>query len=625
MKKWKKSANGRKLYSDCCKDFAVQVKAYARRQEEKCLRRGNVGQFYKFANSKLKLNKGIAPLKRSDGSITDCDVEKCNLLNEYFVSVFTVDDNEQCDFKRRVPIGVEKNHITITPNRVCKLLKKLPNKVSRSPDNLPALFLKKIAQFCKTNNCHECCICEPLSRIFAVSLYREEVPKCWLTAEVVPIFKKGLQSEAGNYRSVSLTSICCKLMETIVKQEIVDYLYSRKLLSRYQHGFLSKRSVCTQLLECTNDWTKTLDNRKSTDVVYLDFAKAFDTVCHRKLLHKLEGYRVSGSLLGWISAFLSGRTQVVRINDSFSECQAVTSGVPQGSVLGPLLFLLYVNDIAEIVSGVKIKLFADDIKIYAESCDGENKIQENLDRIELWAKKWQLNLACKKCVVLRIGKDKSDCVYRINDVPLENVSQFRDLGVLMSHDQKSSVHCQSIAATALSRVGILFRAFHTNNVDVLSKAYVTYIRPLLESATPIWSPHLRRDIECIERVQHVFTRKLFRRCGLGHPPYELRCSVLGLDSLQLRRIRFDLCMCYKLLNGLVDLSPNEFFHFASFRGRGHSSKLAGSFSRINTRKYHFTNRIIDIWNCLPTSVVETASFDSFHNGLRLVDLRRFCV
>ncbi len=144
----------------------------------------------------------------------------------------------------------------------------------------------------------------------------------------------------------------------------------------------------------------------------------------------------------------------------------VASGVPQGSVLGPLLFLLYVNDITEIVSGMKIKLFADDIKIYTESCDGENKIQENLDRIELWAKNWQLNPACKKCVELRIGKNNSNCVYRINDVPLEQVSQFRDLGILMSCDRKSSVHCQSIAATALRRVGILFRAFHTNNADV---------------------------------------------------------------------------------------------------------------------------------------------------------------
>ncbi len=489
--------NGRKMYSDCSKEFTAEIKEYARKQEEKCLNSGDVGNFYRFANSKIKSNKGIAPLKRCDGVIVDGDVEKCNILNAFFGSVFTVDDGKECNFASRVPCDVKKDDITITASKVCKLLKKLPNKMSRSPDGLPSLFLKKVMQYCKSNNCHECCICEPLARIFAVSFYRGELPKCWLKAEVVPIFKKGLLSDPGNYRPISLTSICCKLMESIVKQEVVDYLLSRKLLSKEQHGFLRRKSVCTQLLECTNDWTRALDTGKSVDVVYLDFAKAFDTVCHRKLLCKLRGYGISGNLLNWIAAFLYGRTQRVVINNSFSEWCCVVSGVPQGSVLGPLLFLMYVNDVSELVNGVKLKLFADDIKIYAETCVGRNVIQENLNLIAEWAETWQLKLACKKCVVLTIGRDRSDFVYMIDDVPLESVTSFRDLGVTMSYDLKSSKHCQIIVAAAMSRIGVLFRAFTTRNVDVLVKAYKTYIRPLLESGTPVWSPYLFGDIHTV--------------------------------------------------------------------------------------------------------------------------------
>ena len=281
---------------------------------------------------------------------------------------------------------------------------KLNSKTSHSPDVICTFILKKLAFE----------LAYPLSQIFQQSFNKSILPKKWLTADVVPIFKKGTPSDSSNYRPISLTCICCKVMEKVIQRSINEFLLKNDILCNSQHGFRQKRSTCTQLLESAGDFTKFFDdiNCIGVDVVYIDFSKAFDTVVHSKLLTKLKQCGIRGLLLDWISAFLKNRIQRVKINSIFSEYKPVTSGVPQGSVLGPLLFILYINDLREILNPVSFKLFADDLKLYTiihkRTVDIDQiRMQNALSRLHEYAQTWQLDKLSKCKVYAFRGKKYS--------------------------------------------------------------------------------------------------------------------------------------------------------------------------------------------------------------------------
>ena len=213
-----------------------------------------------------------------------------------------------------------------------------------------------------------------------------------------PIHKKGPTSLPTNYRPISLTCTCCRVMERIVNKNILAFLSNNGLIKKQQHGFLESKSTCTNLLECVYDWTIALQSKKSVDVVYFDYQKAFDSVSHPKLLQKIQCYGITNNLLLWLSDFLLNRTQRVRVNEILSEPRPVTSGVPQGSFLGPTLFLIFTNDIVDNITkaSVSTKLFADDIKLYAYS-ESNQHLQDAITELTHWSDRWQLRLAPDKC------------------------------------------------------------------------------------------------------------------------------------------------------------------------------------------------------------------------------------
>ena len=213
-----------------------------------------------------------------------------------------------------------------------------------------------------------------MALLYRKSLDSGTIPKDWMLGRIVPIFKKGDRQDPGNYRPVSLTAVTCKVLESLIRDEIHQHLSANHLYADCQHGFRPSRSCSAQLVEAFEDWSKDLEMNSPVDVVYLDFQKAFDSVPHQRLLHKLKQYGVSGKLIAWIESFLNSRRQQVLLNGHSSKWTNVASGVPQGSVLGPLLFLLYVNDIPEVVH---CTLKMHDTKLYSSSLLQEDVWQDD--------------------------------------------------------------------------------------------------------------------------------------------------------------------------------------------------------------------------------------------------------
>jgi hypothetical protein len=275
---------------------------------------------------------GIAALKgENDEFITD-DLAKAERLNQFFGSVFTSDNNVIINSNLHTADNTDFiDDVDFSMCDIYNILRRLKSKFSCGPDGYCAYFLKNIAAP----------IAFPLSLLFSQWFVSGDVPAVWRHAVVTPVFKKGKPCEPNNYRPISLTCIMCKIMETVIKKQIIDFLLLHNRICKQQHGFLAKHSTCSQLIECVNDWTVALNCKKHLDVVYIDFSKAFDSVVHKKLIFKLDSLGIKGRLLQWISSFLTLRTQSVKVGNSLSDSVAVVSGVPQGSVLGPLLFLVY--------------------------------------------------------------------------------------------------------------------------------------------------------------------------------------------------------------------------------------------------------------------------------------------
>ena len=605
-------------YRDAAKECSKAITEYELSLEKQIVDAGSSGQFFRYINSKLGRSHNIGILKGKSGSNVLSDAEKANLLNSFFSSVNVTDNNVLPPFQPRVCENEKLDDIHFSPGTLVKISKKLKPKLTSGPDGYSPFFLKQIIS----------AIAAPLCMVYQSFMSVGIIPSAWKSAIIVPIFKKGPSSDPSNYRPISLTSVFSKLMERCMVIEMLSYLLSRNLISKQQHGFLKRKSTTTNLLESFNDWSVNFEGRTSQTIAYIDFAKAFDSVCHSKLLHKLSQYGICGPLLNLIESFLSGRTHRTKVGDDLSDLAHITSGVVQGSCLGPILFVLFINDLPDaFTDAVTVKLYADDVKLYSaiktSSLDTASDLQEQLDKLATWAETWQLPISYSKCCVLSLGKHNSgpSRLLTMNDYNILPVEQAVDLGVTVDREVKFSLHISNISRKAHNRANLIIRCFHSKNIPSLVAAYKVYVRPILEYSSVSWNPYLIKDIKSLENVQRRFTKRL---PGMEKLTYHQRLSILELDSLELRRVRADLLFTYKLVFGLVDLSLPDFFvpRFNEAR-RGHGHKLYLPACKSNTRSNNFNYRVIQKWNSLPNSI-DFTSLKRFNKSLAPEVLLPYC-
>ena len=581
-----------------------------RRNFEKSLAvslRDNVKPFWRYANSRLKTKPGIGDLRNPDGALSRTDSDKAEVLARFFSSVFTMEDGSNIP-RRNVPWeGPTLETVDLTPAMVKKKLERLKTSTAPGPDGIPSKVLRELAA----------ALCAPICALFRKSLVGGSIPEEWKQGTVVPIFKGGDRQEPSNYRPVSLTSVLCKVLESLVRDCLMDFLEVTGQLHSAQHGFLPGRSCATQLLTAMENWMQQLEAGEAVDVAYLDFRKAFDAVPHKLLLQKLHDLGVRGVLLKWIESFLSGRSLRVRMNGTLSNRISVVSGVPQGSVLGPALFLVFVNDLPEQVKG-HILMFADDAKLYGNPGQlmtpaVNPQMQVDLEAMADWSASWQLPFNLKKCKVLHLGRCNPRQQYFLQDAPISEVSEERDLGVIIDEELKFRKHAATAVSKANQILGIIRRSFELLDSVTLPLLFKTLVRPHLEYGNIIWGPFNKEDQRLVERVQRRATRLV---PDVRQLPYQDRLRKLRLPSMLYRRRRGDVIMIFMLMNGLLKMNKEDFFQrAASASTRGHPMKVAKPRASSRARRNHWSVRAINDWNSLPTHVVLASSLDTFKNRL----------
>ena len=582
-----------------------EIKADVRKQHDLYVNnlvgdvKANPRDFYRYINSQKKDTQGIPPLKRKNGKgVAQSDLEKAEEFNGQFTDVFSKNEHTQVPLlDRSAPF---MNDIAVSKDGVIKLLKGLNPSKALGPDELHPRVLKELATE----------LGPVLAHLFQQSIDTGEIPKEWSLANICPLFKKSDRSLACNYRPVSLTCVPCKLLEHIVCSNIMAHLDEYKLLSDRQHAFRKGHSCETQLTTVINDWAKILDNRGQVDTFILDFEKAFDTPPHELLKSKLFGYGIGGKTLKWIDSFLCFRQQRVVVNGVKSDWAPVLSGVPQGTVLGPLLFSLYINDISSDIES-EIRLFADDCVCYREIKDEKDtmKLQRDIDRLGSWARKWGMRFQPVKCNMMQLTRKrikKIHASYTLEGTNLENVESIKYLGVTITSDLRWNTHVSNVCTKANRTLGFLRRNLHSFPQEVKEAAYKGLVRPVLDYGSSVWDPPgvvLQEELESVQKRAARFVT--------GNYDYETgsMTGILGQlkwESLKKRRKDNRLILLYKGLKGKASVPTDDLIPKTRRCRNQHSMAFQTPIANTDVYKGSFFPQTIRDWNALPDSLISSA-------------------
>jgi hypothetical protein len=594
------------LYKQACKDTRYECrKAYNSYISDMVTTDRNPKKLYSLVKGKRCDSSGISPLK-SDGVAHSDPATKAAILNDQFCSVFSREASPTIPSLGNSPYP-DMPSFTIGVEGVRKLLADLDPHKATGPDNIPTKFLKDNAEG----------LAPALTLLFSATVTQGEVPSDWRHANVTPIFKKGDRSNPANYRPISLTCVCSKMIEHILHSQIMTHLDKHRILADQQHGFRKKRSTESQLILTLHDLSKSLDEGEQIDAILLDFSKAFDKVPHERLASKLGYYGIRGTLLQWIRSFLANRTQQVLVEGKSSDTAPVTSGVPQGSVIGPLLFLLYINDLP-LQTTSTTRLFADDSFLYRKirTTEDAKALQEDLDRLQQWERDWLMSFNPSKCEVIRITRKRNPIrtTYYIHGSELQLVKGGRYLGVHIDEKLTLNTHVAATAKKANNSLAFLRRNLTSCPQDVKAQCYQTLVRPILEYAGTAWDPHTKTSINQLEAVQRRAARFV---TGNYHTTSSTSQMVadLGWQPLAERRSNAKLVMVFRITHGLVDIPAENFFHPTASTTRGHNTRYLLPFCRTDAYLHSFFPSAIRLWNQLPVQATTVDSVEAFRSGL----------
>ena len=598
------------------KETRNTVQSIQRKVAESC--KTNPKSFWQYIKSKTSALSVIGDLKICDGKkviqVISDDLEKAEAFSDHFSKVYTVEVDD--DFLK-LPCVLPSNsmdNITFTDIDVMSQLNKLKLDKSPGPDMLHPRVLHELREV----------LAKPLTVLFNQSLQQGILPDDWKMSTVTAVFKKGRKDNIENYRPISLTCISCKIMESIIRNRLLEFFNINNLFSAKQFGFVKGRSTVLQQLNVLDDWSKLLESKGQIDIIYTDLEKAFDKVPHQRLLSKLHSYGINMQLITWVKSYLNLRMQRVKINNILSDCKPVLSGIPQGSVLGPLLFVIFINDMPlDFINNCNSFLYADDAKLYKHIlCDLDSSILNSCcQNLFDWCRKWLMSINVSKCKVLSIAHNKSDIVsydygFNIPDigfVKLDHVDSMSDLGVVIDSGLTFSNHIYEKINVAYKMLGIINRNFKYLDKVAFMLLYKSLVRSHMEFAHSVWSPYKKTLIYDIEKVQKRATKMVQ---GCSNKNYKERLQFLKLPTLLYRRLRGDMIEVFKIINCHYDSSVTPVLtRNTDARTRGNAFKLKVERCHYDMRKYSFCNRVINIWNSLPDYVVCSCSLNSFKNNL----------
>lgn len=561
----------------------------------------NVRKFWKVINPPHDNSIYLEDASGNSISLSDCAA----VLNDTFTKNFSVPSTINAPSVQTYNFPVMSS-ICIEAPGVAKLIAGLKYHSSPGYDLIDSKFLKNTSSFSSII----------LTKIFQQSLDTSTLPIQWKIGKVVPLFKSGQKTSPANYRPISLTSTCCKLLEHIIFSHLVNFLESNSFFTSAQHGFRKSLSCETQLISFTHKLHRILDQSSKADCVYLDFSKAFDKVCHKLLLHKLSKLQLDDTIMKWIVCFLKNRSQFVSANNHNSSLSQVSSGVPQGSVLGPLLFLIYINDLPSLISS-NVHLFADDCVIFREiTADNDSySLQSDLTSVSNWCKEWLMELNVTKCKVMRVSRTTSCMpIYYLNNTPLEIVSSYKYLGVHITNNLTWTKHIEYIINKANRMLGYLRRNFFSAPSSLKLLLYKTLIRSKLEYATPVWDPCHDNLLTALELVQNNSARFILSNYNRTASVTAMKSSI-DLPSLASRRRIFRLTLFHKVyyhasLHAELLSQPQ----YISCR-IDHNHKVGVVSSNTKYFAESFIPKTSREWNHLPADVVSIRVNHLFHQAL----------
>lgn len=565
-----------------------------------------------------KNNRSIPPID-SNGELISDDSVKSELFNNFFSEQSRLNDGDKIppDITDLQNDGLHQ--VIITETEVEDILKTLDTSKATGPDLINPRLLKEASDILK----------RPLCKLFNLSLSKCYFPSDWKNANVIPVFKKDCPSFVKNYRPISLISVIGKVMERCVYKHVYNFLLENGIITFNQSGFTPGDSAINQLLFITNEFGKALDEGKEIRVVFCDISKAFDRVWHKGLLKKLKSIGIRGSLLSWMESYLSNRKQRVVINGCSSDWRKICAGVPQGSILGPLFFIIFINDIVTDINS-SIKLFADDTSLYLivdDPLDTSNMLNSDLNKIHEWSMRWLVKFNPEKTESMVISRKLHRPLHPpllMDGTIINTVSNHIHLGLEISNDGTWAKHIDMISKKAFARLNILRKFKFILDRGILEKIYLSFVRPLLEYGDVIWDNNSVQSINKLEGIQTEAARIITG--GTRLVSINKLYIETGWERLKDRREKHRLTYFYKMRNGLTpeflsNLVPQNLRSIHDHNTR-HSHIIPPIRTRTALYSNYFLPQSVRSWNHLVNDTKNCPSLNAFKSTLNFSNKKK---